>query len=126
MISYGTGWLDPANYQREKGKPSGWRGLDWARNAPDLLTGDAARTQSIDIITDFEDQGLDFRRFQFPLEKDLPADAFADRQTYDQMIKIGDALGQALIDNRYAPNADPQIDPERIWDVMDRYRKARK
>lgn len=124
MLSFGTGWISPANFELAQGQPSRWMGLDWALNAPNVITGDAIRTQSIDIIDDYGSQGLDFRRFQFPLEKDINSDAFADSATYDFMKKLGDELGDNILNNRYAPNQDPQYDPEGLWDALERYRTA--
>lgn len=126
VLSFGTGWVSTDNFVRDQGKPTGWLGLDWAMNAPLLITGDATRTQSIDIIDAYGDNGLDFRRFQFPLERDIAGDAFADKDTYALMVKIGDALGENIVNNHYAPNQDMLYDPECLWDALERYRTSKK
>lgn len=125
VLSFGTGWINAANYERDMGKPTKWLGLDWAMNAPLMVTADATRAQSIDIIDEFGNQNLDFRRFQFPLDKDISSDAYADKQTYELMGRLGDTLGENMINNHYAPNEDPQYDPEGLWDALERFRQAK-
>jgi patatin-like phospholipase/acyl hydrolase len=125
VLSFGTGWVKEENYARDVGEPTKWLGLDWAMNAPLLITGDATRAQSIDIIDRYGAAGLDFRRFQFPLEKDISSDAYASKETYELMNKLGEKLGESLVNNRYAPNEDRQIDPEGIWDALEKFEAAK-
>jgi hypothetical protein len=42
------------------------------------------------------------------------------------MHQLGDTLGENIVNNRYAPNQDPQYDPEGLWDALDRYRTSKK
>jgi len=119
IMSFGTGWVKDAGFAKSVGQPDQWHALNWAMNAPLLLIGDVERNQSLDIIQDFIDvdgKGLDFRRYQFPLETDIESDAFADNTVYDFMMSLGDKLGAQLRNNQFAPNADPQIDPERLYE----------
>ena len=124
ILSFGTGWIDETNYVAAVGKPTNWAGLDWAMNAPLVVTADATRTQSIDIIDEYGPQQIDFRRFQFPLVKDINSDAYADKATYNQMVQLGEALGDNIVNNHYAP-IDPQYDPEGISDAIDSFRQAK-
>ena len=125
VLSFGTGWVNGANYERANGVPTSWHGLDWARNAPNLLVGDNARAQSLDITEGFGNSQLDFRRFQFELETDISADAFGDDKTYQLMEDLGDKLGERIRHDQFAPNADPQYDPEGLYISQKKYREAR-
>jgi patatin-like phospholipase/acyl hydrolase len=125
VLSFGTGWVNGANYERANGVPTGWHGLDWARNAPNLLVGDNARAQSLDIIEGFGHNQIDFRRFQFALETDISADAYGDDATYARMKKLGDELGERIRHDQFAPNADPQYDPEGLHTSQLKYREAK-
>ena len=125
VLSFGTGWVNSDNYQQAAGVPTGWHGLDWAQNAPNLLTGDAARAQSLDIIEGFGGNKIDYRRFQFALEKDISADAYGDDATYTFMKQLGDDLGVRIRKDQFAPNADPQYDPEGIYSGLMKYREAK-
>ena len=124
VISFGTGWVNGENYQKANGEPTGWHGLNWALNAPNLLTGDAVRAQSLDIIEGFGNQ-IDYRRFQFALEQDISADAFGSDETYAFMEKLGDQLGGRIRNDQFAPNADPQYDPEGLYTGQIKYREAK-
>jgi predicted acylesterase/phospholipase RssA len=124
VISFGTGWVNGDNYQKANGVPTGWHGLNWALNAPNLLTGDAMRAQSLDIIEGFG-RAIDYRRFQFALEQDISADAFGSDETYTFMEKLGDQLGERIRNDQFAPNADPQYDPEGLYTSQMKYRDAK-
>jgi patatin-like phospholipase/acyl hydrolase len=125
LLSFGTGWVNGDNYEKANGVPTGWRGVNWAQNAPMLLVGDAARAQSLDIMEGFGHNQIDFRRFQFELEKDIAADAYGDDTTYAFMKKLGDELGERIRHNQFAPNADPQYDPEGLHISQIKYREAK-
>ena len=45
------------------------------------------------ILTDFVENGLDFRRFQFPLAHDYSADGVEPKSAYDAMQALGNTLG---------------------------------
>jgi patatin-like phospholipase/acyl hydrolase len=124
ILSFGTGWVNADNYEKATGVPVKWRGLDWAQNAPMVLVGDAARAQSLDIIEGIGHRQIDFRRFQFALETDISADAYGDDATYALMKKIGDELGERIRHDQFAPNEDPQYDPEGLHTGQMKYRAA--
>jgi hypothetical protein len=90
-----------------------------------LLVGDAARAQSLEIIEGFGQHQIDFRRFQFELEKDIAADAYGDDTTYAQMKRLGDEVGERIRNNQFAPHADPQYDPEGLHTSQMKYRAAK-
>jgi patatin-like phospholipase/acyl hydrolase len=125
LLSFGTGWVNSDNYEQATGAPTGWHGLNWAQNAPMLLIGDAARAQSLDILEGFGYQNIDFRRFQFELEKDISSDAFGDDATYALMRNLGDQLGERIHHDQFAPHADPQYDPEGLYNGQMKYREAK-
>lgn len=125
VLSFGTGWVNGDNYEKANGVPSTWHGLNWALNAPNLLTGDAVRAQSLDIIEGFGHNQIDYRRFQFVLEKDISADAFGSDETYAFMEKLGDQLGERIRCDQFAPNPDPQYDPEGLYTGQMKYREAK-
>jgi patatin-like phospholipase/acyl hydrolase len=125
ILSFGTGWVNADNYEKANGVPTGWHGLNWAENAPMLLIGDTARAQSLDIIEGFGNNKLDFRRFQFALEKDISADAYGDDATYAFMKKLGDEVGERIRNDQFAPNEDPQYDPEGLHRSQLKYRAAK-
>jgi patatin-like phospholipase/acyl hydrolase len=124
VLSFGTGWIDETNYVAAVGKPTNWAGLDWAMNAPLVVTADATRTQSIDILDEYG-KTIDFRRFQFALVKDITSDAYADQATYNQMIQLGEALGENIVNNNYAPK-EPMFDPEGIREAFDSFHRAQR
>src|SRR5512135_1823791 len=125
VLSFGTGWVTSANFERANGVPTGWHGLDWAKNAPRLLVGDTSRAQALDISEGFGDHQIDFRRFQFTLDATIEGDAYSDDATYALMKKLGDELGERIRNNRFAPNADPQYDPEGLYPGQIKYRAAK-
>ena len=124
VLSFGTGWLSGDNYQKANGVPTSWRALNWAMNAPLLFVGDTARAQSVNIIQDYMSRGLDFRRFQFTLEKDIDSDAYNSDETYALMKQLGDQLGERVLQDQFAPNEDTQYDPEGLQETVTRYREA--
>jgi predicted acylesterase/phospholipase RssA len=124
LLTFGTGWVDPDNFQRAAGIPAKWKGLDWAQNAPSVLVGDAARAQSLDIIEGVGHRQIDFRRFQFALVDDISSDAYGDDATYTFMQKLGDELGERIRRDQFAPNQDPQFDPEGLYVGEMKYRAA--
>jgi len=125
LLTFGTGWVNGENYEKANGVPTGWHGLDWAQNAPVMIIGDAARAQSLDIIEGFGNNRIDFRRFQFALEKDISADAYGDDATYALMKKLGDEVGERIRNDQFAPHADPQYDPEGLYTSQMKYREAK-
>ena len=125
MLSFGTGWVNRDNYEKAVGQPAEWRGLDWAQNAPIVIVGDAARAQSLDIIEGFGGGQIDFRRFQFPLEKDISADAYADDETYVFMKQLGDQVGERIRHDQFAPHENPEFDPEGLFTGQQKYRSAK-
>ncbi len=129
VLSFGTGWVNGDNYQKSNGLPTGWHALNWAMNAPNLLIGDMARAQSVDILADFVPEGLDFRRFQFPLDKDITSDGYVPDPTYALMEQLGNKLGERILCDGYAlsniPDYDPaEYDPEGIGEQFGRYRAS--
>ncbi len=124
VLTFGTGWVNAENYEKASGVPTKWHGLDWAQNAPNVLVGDAARAQSLDIIEGIGQRKIDFRRFQFELVTDIASDAFGDNATYALMQKLGDELGERIRHDQFAPNADPQFDPEGLYTNQMKYRAA--
>jgi predicted acylesterase/phospholipase RssA len=125
VLSFGTGWVNGENFQKANGVPTGWHGLNWAQNAPTLLVGDSARAQSLDILEGLGGGTLAYRRFQFVLEKDISGDAYGDDATYKFMNELGDALGERIRQNQYAPNENPEYDPEGLHSGQLKYRDAK-
>jgi predicted acylesterase/phospholipase RssA len=125
ILSFGTGWVGNDAYRMEKGPPTDWRGLDWARNAPDLFCGDAIRSQSLDVLESCDTCRIDFRRFQFELDRDIPADAFASDATYARMEHLGEELGRRIRENHFAPSSVAQFDPEGLYSLRSKYLAAR-
>lgn len=126
VLSFGTGWLNAENFEHAYQSPTKWRGLDWAANAPNLITADAIRSQSLDILEDPETSAIDFRRFQFELKEDIAAEAYGDDATYAYMKLLGEELGKRIINNQYASEDNPQYDPEGLYAHRARYRAARR
>jgi patatin-like phospholipase/acyl hydrolase len=124
VLSFGTGWVSAENYQKANGIPSSWAAYLWAFNAPNLFIGDTSRAQSIDIMESYYNLKIDFRRFQFALETDIPADAYGDPATYALMVKIGQTLGARIVADQFAPNEDAQYDPEGLLQTYRDYVKA--
>ncbi len=125
VLSFGTGWVDAENFERASGTPTKWHGLNWAMNAPLLLLDDAARNQSLEILEGLGGGKVDFRRFQFALENDFSSDGYGDDATYALMNKLGDEVGERIRRDQYAPNADPQFDPEGLYDLQLEFRQAK-
>jgi patatin-like phospholipase/acyl hydrolase len=126
ILSFGTGWLNADNFEREYHAPTSWHGLDWAGNAPNLLSADAIRSQSLDILEDPGTSAIDFRRFQFELKEDIPADAYGDDGTYAFMKQLGDELGKRIASNQFASDSSPQYDPEGLYAHRAKYRAAKR
>jgi len=126
ILSFGTGWLNAANFERQYHAPTRWRGLDWAANAPNLLSADAIRSQSLDILEDPGTSAIDFRRFQFELKEDIAADTYGDDATYDYMRQLGDELGKRIASNQFASDSSPQYDPEGLYAHRAKYRAAKR
>jgi patatin-like phospholipase/acyl hydrolase len=125
VLSFGTGWVNGDNYEKANGVPTGWRGLNWAQNGPIVIVGDAARAQSLDIMEGFGANPIDFRRFQFELEKDISSDAYGDDATYALMKKLGDELGARIRNNQFAPHEDSRYDPEGLRAGQKKYQAAK-
>src|SRR5258708_36066161 len=129
VFSFGTGWLSPAGFQKANGPADKWNILNWALNASNIMIGDAARAQSLEIIDAYMPQanaenGMDFRRFQVELAQDFAP--FAPMvQTNQQMLQLGDELGQRILNNRHALGAEPGFDPEGLRDILERYTISR-
>jgi predicted acylesterase/phospholipase RssA len=125
VLSFGTGWLNADNFELAYHAPTTWRGLNWAANAPGLFSADAIRSQSIEILEDPRTSPIDFRRFQFELKEDIPAEAFVEDATYAYMKQLGDELGKRIADNQFASDDSPQFDPEGLYAHRARYRAAK-
>lgn len=125
VLSFGTGWLNAKNFEKEYHTPTEWRGLDWATNAPSLFVADTIRSQSLDILENPRTREIDFRRFQFELEKDIPADTYATDAIYDYMKRLGDALGERIAGNQFASQSHPEYDPEGLFVHFARYQAAK-
>jgi hypothetical protein len=130
VFSFGTGWTKAQNFLAQHGAPDRWNLADWAQNAPLLLVGDAARAQSLDIINDYilkqpEGHGIDFRRFQIELQRDISLDDTRP-ESIALMLKLGEALGQQVLNDQHALGADPGFDPEGLRDALERLNAARK
>jgi uncharacterized protein len=126
LLAFGTGWLSAANFERVYHAPTKWRGLNWASNAPNVITADAIRSQSLDILENPTTSAIDFRRFQFELKEDIPAESYGDNATYACMKHLGDELGKRIASNGYASEDNPQFDPEGLYAHRARYRAARR
>jgi predicted acylesterase/phospholipase RssA len=126
ILSFGTGWLNAANFKKQYPSPTSWRGLEWAINAPSLFVADTIRTQSLDILENLGTNAIDFRRFQFELEKDFATDTYQDDKTYNDMKQMGDELGKRIADNQFAfEDCDPKYDPEGLYTHLGKYRAAK-
>ncbi len=120
VLSFGTGWVEANAFERSVGRPDSWKIVDWAMNAILLLLADAARAQSLDIIHDFVNQGMDFRRFQTLLEEDLGMDDTSEA-SMARMQELGAELGQRILANKHALGADSGFDPEGLREALERY-----
>jgi hypothetical protein len=83
------------------------------------------RAQSLDILEGVGSQKIDFRRFQFELERDINADAYCDDGTYATLKRLGDELGERIRNDQFAPNADSRYDPEGLYTSQMKYREAK-
>jgi hypothetical protein len=122
LLSFGTGWLDPQVVKKQYGTPDRWRLLAWAANAVDILLGDVSRGQGFDVIHDFPD--LDFRRFQVTLDRKVDLDD-ARQTTLDYLARQGEFVLNRARRNEYAPNPSAEIDPERLYEALQRRRESR-
>ncbi|MCK6578798.1 MAG: patatin-like phospholipase family protein [Anaerolineae bacterium] len=120
VISIGTGWSSAATFEAAHGRPDTWKNVDWAMNAVQIMLGDAARSQSVDVIHDFVAQGMDFRRFQIELNPDIDMADTRDA-TMARMQQLGVELGQRILQNQYASEDHPEFDPEGIFAAVERY-----
>ena len=120
LLSFGTGWVRANGFTKARGAPRYWRLIRWAQNAPDIMLGDAMRSQSLDIIYDYVRRGMDFRRFQLELDPEI---GMTDTTPHamERMKKLGDELGQRVLNNQFAGPDSSQYDPEGIYEAMKRY-----
>ncbi len=125
ILSFGTGWLNAENFERQYHSPAEWRGLDWAGNAPCLFCADTIRSQSLDILENPGTKAIDFRRFQFELKEEIASDTYKDDATYTYMEQLGDELGKRIANNQFASKRNPQYDPEGLYALRTKYRKAK-
>lgn len=116
LLSFGTGWQNADNYEKDNRPPSTWRGVQWAMNGAFIVAADAIRCQSLDILNNSRTSAMDFRRFQLELEHDIPAESYGDDATYELMNKLGLDLGRRIADNHFAsPGCPPKYDPEGLF-----------
>lgn len=125
ILSFGTGWLNAKNFEKQYNPPTGWRGLHWAGNAPSLFCADTIRAQSLQILVDPGTNDIDFRRFQFEIQEDIAADTYQDDATYEYMKKLGDQLGKRITDNQFASEQNPECDPEGLYALLSKYQKSK-
>ena len=123
VLSFGTGWVDEKNFERAVGKPSSWKILDWATNAILLMLGDADRAQSLDVIYDYVVRRMDFRRFQILLGEDIGMDDTSEA-AMTRMLKLGEVMGERIVNNQHALGKDPGFDPEGLRQAVIRYRES--
>ncbi|MCU0497489.1 MAG: patatin-like phospholipase family protein [Anaerolineae bacterium] len=132
IFSFGTGWMNTENFIKATGKPTDWNIIKWGFNGSNVIIQDTARSQSIDIVEQYcnfihPEQGLDFRRYQPPLVHDFDPFASGDQNNQD-MVAIGTALGNRLLNNQHAfsnfpaqLHSDPVTDPEGLVDMYVEY-----
>ncbi len=122
VFSFGTGWVNDVNFEKAHHPPDQWHILDWAINAPFLITADAMRNQSVDIIEQYGGlesvdtpmaSTLDFRRFQIELQDDIALDDTRNA-TLALLKQIGGDLGIRIEKDQHALGVDPNFDPEGI------------
>lgn len=116
IFSFGTGTLDRETYRRTNGDPKKWWALQWSQRALDIFYDSALREQSRSIVFAYE--GIDLRRFQVKLPRNVSADGFNMVDTV--LNDKGKEMRQLVRENRHALNEDPALrnDPEEIWDTM--------
>ena len=56
---------------------------------------------------------------------ELHLDEYGDDATYALMTKLGDEVGECVRGDQFAPNADPQFDPEGLYDFQLEHRKEK-
>lgn len=114
IFSFGTGWLNDVNFERAYGAPDTWKILGWARNAPFIITADAMRAESVDILQQLapvSGQGIDLRRFQIEFTADIALDDTRDA-TLTRLKNLGDELAQRIHNDQHALGSAPGFDPE--------------
>ncbi len=120
ILSFGTGWVNANSFEKSRGAPRDWRLFRWAENAPEIILGDTMRAESLDVIYDYVKAGMDFRRFQLELDPGIDM-IDSSPKTIERMIKLGDELGERVLNNQFAAPDEPQYDPEGIYEAMKRY-----
>lgn len=115
IFSFGTGFLSNEKYRKAANPVTRWWALDWATRAPDLFINDAIREQSRDVIAQFP--GVDFRRFQTSLDRQVAADDFS--QIDGILRELGLKLRERIRLNQHALSGPPgnPFDPEGIQDA---------
>jgi predicted acylesterase/phospholipase RssA len=127
VFSFGTGWVNDVNFEKAHRAPNVWNLISWGLNFPLIAIGDAARSQSLDLIQDFimgRQEGMDFRRFQVELETDIGLDDTAGNGLI-YMNQLGDKLGQRILNNQHALGNEPGYDPEGLRRALDRYMRSK-
>lgn len=119
VISFGTGWVLEDAFVKSHGAPNRWKILDWAQNAPLMIIGDGARSQSLEIITNYVQRGLDFRRFQVAMDEDIGLDD-ASNAALERLQELGEALGIRLQNNQHSLT-DQRFDPEGLISAVRNY-----
>lgn len=116
VISFGTGVTSRETYRASNGDPNSWWALQWAPRSLDIFNDMSLREQSRTIV--FSYPGIDLRRFQVGLEKNIGADAFDLVNTI--LTQKGQEMATLVRENRHAlhPNVDIRNDPEGIYDDM--------
>jgi predicted acylesterase/phospholipase RssA len=113
VLSFGTGFLPAKNFEADKGSPRDWRLIKWAQHIPIIMIGDAARWQSVDII--LKAGGVDFRRYQVALEKDIGLDD-ASQTALDMLENVyGERMAESVKEDTYAPHPNEAYDPEGLF-----------
>ncbi len=115
LFSFGTGFLPEEAYRKAANPVTKWWALDWATRSADLFINDALRDASRDVVAQYP--GLDFRRFQTTLEKQVAADNF--NEIGGILKTLGLQLRERIRLNQHALSAPPgnPFDPEGIQDV---------
>ncbi|MFN8420431.1 MAG: patatin-like phospholipase family protein [Anaerolineae bacterium] len=119
VLSFGTGWVLESSFLKAHGAPDRWKILDWAQNAPMMIIGDGARSQSLEIITNYVQRGMDFRRFQVAMDEDIGLDDASDA-ALARLQELGEALGIRLQNNQHALS-DLRFDPEGLITAVRNY-----
>jgi uncharacterized protein len=116
VISFGTGVTSREVYRASNGDPRRWWALQWAPRSLDIFSDMSLREQSRTIV--FSYPGIDLRRFQVGLERNIGADAFDLVDTI--LTEKGLEMRKLVEGNRHALNPDANLrnDPEGIYDAM--------